>query len=120
MYKIYFLKNDELTNYESLNKGYRNDVFFKDKIFLYRLKIYDLIRIVQDAELEIQEYGFYDIETNLILVNEVNEEEIVNTIKELFKQGYFNKIKSFEEPFPEMILINEFNDADIDCFPVSR
>lgn len=46
---------------------------------------------------EYRENVNFDIEPNIIIVHEVTFEEIKKTIEKLFKQGYFERIKSLDE-----------------------
>lgn len=55
-----------------------------------------MIRLQQDFESETQNYVFYASEPNLVLVKEANKGEIVETIKKLYEQKYFEKVKSIE------------------------
>ncbi len=92
-FKIYFLYDTELSEYEAIQKGYRVDVFVKVNNQYFNLRVYDIIRLQQEFESEVANRGFYAIEPNLVLVTEVNKAEIVNTIKNLYKQKYFDEIK---------------------------
>lgn len=91
--EIYFQDDSELAEYEAINKGYRHDVFVKVNKEIFNVRVYSLIRLQEDFESEIETYGFYAVEPNLILVNDTNKEEIVSTINRLFQQCYFTEIK---------------------------
>lgn len=93
---IYFSDDSELAEYEALSRGYRTDVYVKIDSNIYNLKIYAMVRLQQDFESEIQSYGFYASEPNLILVKEANKEEVIETIKKLYEQKYFEEIKPVE------------------------
>ncbi|WP_374018185.1 hypothetical protein ABU162_29860 [Paenibacillus thiaminolyticus] len=97
-FKVLFLENTELAEYEAINKGYRNDIYVKISNMVYNIRAYDLVRLQQDFESELEEYGYFSIEPNLVLVKEVSKEYIYLTIKELFKQKYFEDLKPIEEP----------------------
>lgn len=58
--------------------------------------IYDIIRLQQDFESEIKEYGYFSIEPNIIIVKEVSHEQIKDTLLQLYNQNYFQQIKSIE------------------------
>ncbi|MGC6768045.1 hypothetical protein [Enterococcus sp. LJL51] len=90
---VYFENNSEVMTYESFNKGYREDVFVVIENKAYQLNVYTMIRLKQDFELEIKDYGFYEMVPNLILVNECQEEDIIKTIKELQERGFFSALK---------------------------
>jgi len=91
---IYFSADTDLSEYESVNKGYRIDVYVKISEMVFNLRVYTLIRLQQDFESEWVSYGYYIAEPNLVLVREANKEEIVNTVNELYRQNYFSNIKS--------------------------
>ncbi|KUP24591.1 hypothetical protein AWJ19_19900 [Paenibacillus sp. DMB5] len=88
-----FLEDTELVEYEAVNKGFRNDVYVKLADGLFNVLFYDSVRLQQDFESEVENYGFYSIDPNLILVSAVNKEEIVFVIENLYRQQYFEKLK---------------------------
>ncbi|WP_342565753.1 hypothetical protein NST84_11780 [Paenibacillus sp. FSL R7-0345] len=87
--KVYFLEDTELAEYEAVNKGFRLDVYVKIADELFNVAVYDIVRLQQDLELEVENYGYYSVDPNLILVSEVNKDKIVHTIENLYKQNYF-------------------------------
>lgn len=91
--KVYFLEDTELAEYEAVNKGFRNDVYVKLADGLFNVVVYDSVRLQQDFESEVENYGFYSIDPNLILVSAVNKHEIVFVIENLYRQQYFEKLK---------------------------
>jgi len=93
---IYFTDDSDLAEYEAENKGYRTDVFVKVGHNLYSVKIYTMIRLQQDFESEIESYGFYKSEPNLVLVKESTKDEIIDVVKELYEQEYFDALKPTE------------------------
>lgn len=93
---IYFSADSELVEYESSSKGYRTDVYVKINNNIYNVRVYAMIRLQQDFESEIESYGFYSPEPNLVIVKDANKEEIIITIKKLYEQKYFEEIKSIE------------------------
>lgn len=94
--EIYFLDNSELSEFEAIQKGYRLDVYVKIEQSYYNVRVYDLIRLKQDFDDEVENDGYYLIEPNLILVKEVNRKEIKFTVGNLYKQGYFANLKPLE------------------------
>ncbi|TCZ79375.1 hypothetical protein E0485_05805 [Paenibacillus albiflavus] len=96
-YSLYYFDDSEHSNWEAESKGYRNDVFVKFQDEVFRLHVYDHVRLIQDFEEEIKQYGYYQIEPNLILVQTVNEKEIIKTINNLIRTDYFQKIKPMEK-----------------------
>ena len=90
---IFFSENSDLSEYESINKGYRIDVFVEINNKVYNVHIYTLIRLQQDFETEFETEGFYLTEPNIVLVKNSNRAEIVNTINNLYVNNYFLNIK---------------------------
>lgn len=102
--RIYCLDNSDLTEVESKDKGYRNDIYVCLGENYYKIYIYDIVRLQQDFETEFEEYGFYSIDPNLILVNEVSNDEIIYTIEKIVRQQYFEKLKPLgEEEVPQQL-----------------
>lgn len=90
---VFFSEDSDLTEYEAINKGYRTDVFVGIENYTYHLRIYSMIRLQQDFKSEIENYGYFAVEPNLIIVEEVCKAEIIRTIFKLFEQKYFDDIK---------------------------
>lgn len=98
MIKIYCLDNSELTEFESSSRGYRSDIFVKTMTGdIYQLYVYDITRLKQDFETEIEVYGFFGIESNIILVKKVILSDIKLTIEKLFAQKFFDSLKPIEK-----------------------
>jgi hypothetical protein len=98
MIKIYCLDNSELTEFEASSRGYRSDIFVKTIASnIYQLHVYDIIRLQQDFETEIDSYGFFGIDPNIILVKEVLLSNIKLTIIKLFAQHFFDYLKPIEQ-----------------------
>ena len=57
-----------------------------------KLYITDMIRLHQDFDSEIEDYGIYQNEPNTIIVKEVSKHEIDKTINYLLKEGFFDKL----------------------------
>ncbi len=91
--EIYYLDDSELAEVEAESKGYRVDVYVKVSNLLYNVRVYDIFTLKQDFEREIDGYGYYAIEPNLVLVNNVKKEEIIFTINKLYEQKYFEELK---------------------------
>ena len=94
--EIFFLDDSELAEFEAKNKGYRVDVYVKVDNIFFHVRVYDVFTLKQDFERELDSYGYYAIEPNLILVKDVNKAEIIETIKRLYEQKYFEGIKPVE------------------------
>lgn len=90
--KLYFSENDDWIEYEAQKKGYRLDVFVETNDKLYSCAVYDPIRLSQDFRSEFEQYGFFDIPNNLVLVDTVCTASILSTANQLEKSGYFDKL----------------------------
>lgn len=102
--KIYFQYDTELSEFEAVQKGYRVDVFVKVNNQYFNLRVFDIIRLQQEYESEIESGGYYAVEPNLVLVKEVNKKEIIFTIKNLYKQKYFEELKPIDNIKTEELL----------------
>ena len=91
-YRIMYEDNTEIAEYEAINKGYRKDVTVIIDDRKYKLYITDMVRLHQDFDSEIENYGFYQNEPNTIIVKEVSKDEIEKTIENLIREGFFDKL----------------------------
>jgi hypothetical protein len=96
-YKIIIEDESELADYEAINKGYRLDVFVKVEEDYYKLSIYNIVRLQQEFMDEVEEYGSYAVDPNLVLVEEVDSENIKKTIERLFNRGFFQHLKPVDK-----------------------
>lgn len=94
--QIHFGNNSELAESEAINKGYRLDVYVIISEYTYNLSVYSLMQLQQDFESEYESYGYYYPDRNMILVKNTDKSEIINTIKKLFVNGFFETIKPIE------------------------
>ncbi|ODM27850.1 hypothetical protein [Acetivibrio mesophilus] len=94
---IYFSEDSELAEYEAISKGYRTDIFVKIEDVFYNVRAYTMLRLQQDFESENEDYGYYTVDPNLILVKDANRSEIAFTIGKLYEQKYFEEIKPVEK-----------------------
>ncbi|CQR55433.1 hypothetical protein [Paenibacillus riograndensis] len=95
--KVFFLDDTELAEFEGNSKGYRNDVYVEVLNKLFNIKVYDIVRLQQDFELELETYGYYSVEPNLILGKEVSKEEIEFVVRKLYEQKYFESVKPVDD-----------------------
>lgn len=91
--EIYFVNNSEKAEFEAIQKGYRLDVYVKIDDAVFNIRVYDIVRLKQDFEDEIVQYGYYSIDSNLILVKQVSRKEICFTLENLFREKYFENLK---------------------------
>ncbi|WP_330441748.1 hypothetical protein [Flavobacterium sp. C4GT6] len=90
---IFCLDNTEYAEFDAVNRGYRGDIYVRINEYYYNLNVYDIVRLQQDFELELEEYGVYTPDPNLVLVKEVNNTNIKEIVNHLIKSGYFNEIQ---------------------------
>lgn len=94
MIKIYCSENNDLTEFESIKRGYRSDIYVRViSGQIYHLSVFDIIRLQQEFEYSIREAGFYSIDPNLILVEEVSISNIKLTIEKLMSEHFFDHLK---------------------------
>lgn len=91
--EVYCLYNDERTEFEAIAKGWRNDIYVKSGSQYYHLNVYDIVRLKQDFETELEDYGIYNSDPNMVLVNEVSRDEIKRQVARLYENKYFEAIK---------------------------
>lgn len=96
-FEVIFLYDDYSSNLDAPVRGYRSYIFVKIMSELYHITAYDIVRLRQDMETELEYQGFFPIEPNIILVREVTKEEILTTIKGLYENKYFDYIKPLNE-----------------------
>ncbi|WP_322923212.1 hypothetical protein [Paenibacillus campi] len=93
---VFLLDQSERMHMESSHRGYRNDVYVEYNDHFFHLVAYDIVRLKQDFEHEVAEQGYFNIDVNIILVQQVTTQAIVNTIFKL-DQSFFSKIKPLED-----------------------
>ncbi len=91
--KIYCLDNSELAEIEANHRGYLGDIYVFIDGNYYHLNIYNFARLKQDFEMEIDEYGSYGVEPNLVLVSDISKRSVRDIIDYLRRQQYFDLIK---------------------------
>lgn len=90
---IYFSDDSEAFEIEAVDRGWRNDVYVLIDNILFHLNVYTLVRLSQDFETESEYYGYYTVDSNMILVDSSDKETIISTILHLYSQKYFEEIK---------------------------
>ncbi len=91
--EIFCVDNNEFKEIDSIDRGYRGDIYVRFKDEYFNLNFYDITRLKQDFETEIEHYGVFSPDPNIIIVNKVNKNEIKKSIENLVKQKYFYEIK---------------------------
>lgn len=94
---VFCLDNSELANHEAIDKGYREDIYVRVSDKYYHLNIYDIVRLQQDFESELEDYGVFASDPNLVIIKEVNRKEIKKLANHLYKQRYFEQIRPMED-----------------------
>ncbi len=101
--EFYCLDNSQLANFEALNKGYRNDLVVEIRGDYFSIIVYDLTRLSQDVSSEFEEYGYYSVDNNLIIVKEVSFSEIKKTVEILAKGKYFKSTAPIVPDFSKLV-----------------
>jgi len=91
-YNIIYENDQEITEDEALNKGFRDDVIIAIGEKNYKLYITDMKRLEQDFNSEVENSGVYSNKPNMIIVNEVTKAEIKKTIEIMFEREIFKAI----------------------------
>lgn len=91
--EMFLEDSSDLAELTSQNKGYRTGIYIRYNNNVFKLTAYDTTRIIQDFQDEYEQYGFFAIDPNLILVKSVTIEQLFFTITKLEKQRYFENIK---------------------------
>ena len=97
LFEIYIDNVDSRFELEAESKGYRPDFYVKVGDELFHVFVYDNVRLQQDFQTEMEYYGFYAIDPNLVLVKNVTREEIKSTLLKLWDQKYFEDLKPLDE-----------------------
>lgn len=94
---IYLEEDNDLLTWEAESKGYRSDIYVKVDAEMFQVVAYDMVRITQDFNDEVQISGFYSIDPNLILLKSVTKDEIILTITRLHQHHFFKALKPLAE-----------------------
>ena len=65
---IFCLDNSEFMECDSIDRGYRSDIYVSVNSNLYNLNIYDIVRLKQDFVTEVELYDFFGIEPSFGVV----------------------------------------------------
>lgn len=95
-YYIIYEDDTEFAEFDTLCKGFRNDVIVVSNNRKYRLYFTNIERLYQDVKSEFDRDGMYLDIPNTVIVREITKQEIEKKIKMLYEQGLFDKL-SFEE-----------------------
>jgi len=91
-YNIIYENDQEITENEAVNKGFRNDVIVAIGEKNYKLYITNIKKLEQDFYAEVEDGGVYSSKPNMIIVTKVTKAEIEKTIKILFERKFFKVV----------------------------
>jgi len=77
-------------------RGYRFDVYVKYKNKFFRMYVSSRQTFEQLLKINYNNNGFYDSESNLLIVKKVTKENIIQAILKNAELNYFDKIKEWE------------------------
>ena len=86
---IYVEDNSKNMQDESFQKNYRNDVYVKIDNNFYNLSIITIARLKQEVEEFFENEIVFCTPNNVIIVKEVTNYCIIDSIKVLYKKNYF-------------------------------
>ncbi len=86
---IYVEDNSKNMQDESFQKNYRNDVYVKIDNNFYNLSIITIARLKQEVEESFENEIVFCTPNNVIIVKEVTNDCIIDSIKVLYKKNYF-------------------------------
>lgn len=93
---IYVEDNSKNMQDESFLKNYRNDVYVKIDNKFYNLSIITINRLKDEVKETFKNESVYCTPNNLVIIKEVTNDCIINSIKILFKKNYFSRCKECE------------------------
>jgi len=91
---IYVEDNSKNMQDESFQKNYRNDVYVKIDNNFYNLSIITIARLKQEVEEFFENEIVFCTPNNVIIVKEVTNYCIIDSIKVLYKKNYFLDAKN--------------------------
>ena len=93
---IYVEDNSKNMKDESFQKNYRNDVYVKIDNTFYNLSIITIARLKEEVEESFENEIVFCMPNNLIIVKEVTNDCIIDSIKVLYHKNYFSGCKECE------------------------
>ena len=93
---IYVEDNSKNMKDESFQKNYRNDVYVKIDNNFYNLSIITIARLKEEVEESFENEIVFCMPNNLIIVKEVTNDCIIDSIKVLYNKNYFSGCKECE------------------------
>lgn len=93
---IYVEDNSKNMKDESFQKNYRNDVYVRIDNNFYNLSIITIARLKEEVEESFENEIVFCMPNNLIIVKEVTNDCIIDSIKVLYHKNYFSGCKECE------------------------
>ena len=93
---IYVEDNSKNMQDESFQKNYRNDVYVKIDNKFYNVSIITINRLKDEVKETFKNESFYFTPNNLVIVKEVTNDCIIESIKSLYAKNYFVGCKECE------------------------
>ena len=94
--EIFFSTNDDRAEDEAPDKGWRGDIIVKIGEELFNPTTMTPDRLLVEFNRSFAKKKVYDIDNNLILVEQADRNTIIKTLVELTKGGYFSKVKPID------------------------
>lgn len=124
---IYVEDNSKNMKDESFQKNYRNDVYVKIDNNFYNLSIITIARLKDEVEESFEDGIVFCTPNNLIIVKEVTNDCIIDSIKVLYHKNYFSGCKECEVDNNQIIYnlseevkkVYKNNNFDI-SFPINK
>lgn len=93
---IYVEDNSKNMQDESFQKNYRNDVYVKIYNKFYNVSIITINRLKDEVKETFKNESVYCTPNNLVIVKEVTNDCIIESIKSLYAKNYFSGCKECE------------------------
>ena len=93
---IYVEDNSKNMQDESFQKNYRNDVYVKIDNMFYNVSIITINRLKDEVKETFKNESVYCTPNNLVIVKEVTNDCIIESIKSLYAKNYFIGCKECE------------------------
>ena len=111
-FKIFLGDDSFYSEQTSIENGSRNDVLVQIENKLYHLSVYNIFALAQEFNESNNNGQIYNIDNNIILVDNLSNAEIIKAICCLYSNNYFTRTK-------EIDLEVEFKDSFV-LFPQLR
>ena len=90
--KIIYENDTKRAEVEALERGVRFDIFVLIGEKKYKIHVTTLLRLQQDVETDMDYYGYYIAEPNILIVDEVTKEKISFIVEKMYKCHYFESL----------------------------